>query len=390
MSSNHICPNCETVGMSIFYELQDVPVHSVLLQNSRDAALNYPKGDILLAFCETCGFITNIAFDPNLQKYSSGYEATQSFSPTFNEFHHRLANRLVETYKLYGKDILEIGCGQGEFLTILCELGDNNGIGFDPAYEIGSSKDPRINIIKDFYSDKYSNIQTDFICCKMTLEHIDKTAEFLNMIRRSIGVQNETIVFFQVPDMTRVLQECAFWDIYYEHCSYFFPGSFSYLFQSNGFEVLNLTKEYNDQYLMIESRPTIVPESIIDCKKDTDKCRELVQSFSRRSSGIINHWHTYIKNKFNQGKKLVVWGAGSKGVAFLSTLHIYEEIEFAVDINPNKIWSYLAGTGQKIVSPEFLVDYQPDIILLMNSVYRTEVEQKLQSLGIPGEIVAIE
>ena len=52
MSSNHICPNCETVGMSIFYELQDVPVHSVLLQNSRDAALNYPKGDILLAFCE--------------------------------------------------------------------------------------------------------------------------------------------------------------------------------------------------------------------------------------------------------------------------------------------------------------------------------------------------
>ena len=28
-------------------------------------------------------------------------------------------------------------------------------------------------------------------------------------------------MFFQVPDMSRVLRDLAFWDIYYEHCSYF-------------------------------------------------------------------------------------------------------------------------------------------------------------------------
>jgi len=357
---------------------------------TREDALNYPRGDILLAFCENCGFITNTAFDPNLHEYSSGYEATQAFSPIFNEFHHHLANRLVEKYQLLGKDIIEIGCGQGEFLTILCELGDNNGIGFDPAYNIGRVTDSRINIIKDFYSEKYSDIHADFICCKMTLEHIHQTAEFVNMVRRSVGDQEETNVFFQVPDMTRILQECAFWDIYYEHCSYFYPGSLSCLFQNNGFEVINLSKEYDDQYLMIDSRPTVPPNARFNNREDVVEFRELMQSFSRRIPGIIKHWHTYIEKEINRGNKLVVWGAGSKGVAFLSTLQIYEEIEFAVDINPNKFGTYMAGTGQKIVSPEFLVDYQPDVILLMNPVYQTEVEQKLKSIGINAEVVTVE
>ena len=224
----------------------------------------------------------------------------------------------------------------------------------------------------------------------MTLEHIHQTAEFVNMVRRSVGDQEDTTVFFQVPDMTRILQECAFWDIYYEHCSYFYPGSLSYLFQSNGFDVINLSKEYDNQYLMIESRPTILPNARFINRIDIVEFQELMQSFSRRIPGIIKHWHTYIEKKIKMGNKLVVWGAGSKGVAFLSTLQIFEEIEFAVDINPNKLGTYMAGTGQKIVSPEFLVDYQPDVILLMNPVYQTEVEQKILLLDINTEVIAIE
>ena len=100
-------------------------------------ALNW----IALAFRPACGFISNVAFDPSLQEYSSGYEATQSFSPTFNAFAHRLARQLVDQYDLHGKEIIEIGCGQGEFLTTLCELGDNRGVGFDPAY-VGGRTEP--------------------------------------------------------------------------------------------------------------------------------------------------------------------------------------------------------------------------------------------------------
>ena len=44
------------------------------------------------------------------------------------------------------------------------------------------------------------------------------------------------MVFFELPDTERVLTEAAFWDIYYEHCSYFTPGSLARLFRRTGFE----------------------------------------------------------------------------------------------------------------------------------------------------------
>ena len=105
MSAEHVCPNCGLTGMSIFYEVATVPVHSVLLMQTREEALSYATGEIKLGFCNTCGFISNLAFNPELHTYSSKYEATQSYSPTFNAFHHRLAESLVQRYDLYDKDI---------------------------------------------------------------------------------------------------------------------------------------------------------------------------------------------------------------------------------------------------------------------------------------------
>ncbi|GAH35269.1 unnamed protein product, partial [marine sediment metagenome] len=258
MSISQVCPNCGASGMSVFYELKNVPVHSVLLLPTREEALNLPKGDIALGFCHTCGFIANVAFDPGLHQYSSRYEATQAFSSTFNAFHRNLATCLIERYDLHSKDIIEIGSGQGEFLTLLCELGDNRGVGFDPAYisrRNQSQANDQIIFIKDFYSEKYANYRGDFLCCKMTLEHIQQTADFVSTVRRSIRHQLATIVFFQVPNVARILRDLAFWDIYYEHCSYLSLGSLTRLFRKCGFDAIDLWKDYDDQYLMIEARP---------------------------------------------------------------------------------------------------------------------------------------
>ena len=230
---NHNCPNCGVADMSVFYELNNVPAHSVLRLPTRQEAIDYPKGDIKLAFCDSCGFISNIAFDSGLNEYSNEYDPTQSYSGTFSAFHRRLAQQLIDTYDLHHKRIIEIGCGQGEFLTLLCELGENQGIGFDPAY-VGNGnnhgEESCLTFIQDFYSDKYAHYQGDFICCKMTLEHISQTADFVGMVQQAVQTQTEAIIFFQVPDVVRILREAAFWDIYYEHCSYFSPASLARLF----------------------------------------------------------------------------------------------------------------------------------------------------------------
>jgi SAM-dependent methyltransferase len=393
---NHTCPNCEGTSLSIFYEVEQVPAHSVLLLSTREAALNYPKGDIRLAFCQSCGFISNVAFDPSLHEYSTGYEATQGFSSTFNTFHQRLASRLIEQYELHGKQIIEIGCGQGEFLSLLCELGGNDGIGFDPAYleerNLSYAKD-RITFIKDFYSEKYApplGGGADFVCCKMTLEHIHETADFVSMVRRSLSGSEETIVFFQVPDMSRILRDVAFWDIYYEHCSYFSQGSLARLFRSCGFEVIKLATEYDNQYLMIEARPASGGSAVLLAQeKDLGRLREEVAYFAANYEDKLERWRRDLEKMRQSGQRAVIWGAGSKAVAFLTTLGIQDEIEYAVDINPYKHGTYMAGTGHEIVAPAFLQAYKPDVVIVMNPIYCREIQQELDQLGVTTTLMPV-
>lgn len=382
---NCSCPSCDQDRMYLLYKIEQAPTNSVLLFPNPADALTYPKGDITLGFCTACGFITNTTFDQKLTQYSEKYEATQSCSPTFNSFNRRLALHLIEKYNLRGKDILEIGCGQGEFLNLLCDLGDNRGLGFDPAYRNGtrSSRTAQLHIINDFYSEQYGHKKSDFICCKMTFEHVHNTAEFINMVRRSVGEQYNSLIFFQVPSVDRILRELAFWDIYYEHCSYFSKGSLARLFLRCGFDIIDVWQGYDDQYLMLVAKPSklrqkALPPEVDDLKHLTRDARY----FAIKHNTKIQEWRTIIKTSYAKRHKVVLWGSSSKSVAFLNTLEIKEAVQYVVDINPNRQGTFMAGTGQEIVSPDYLQEYKPDLVIIMNPVYYKEIKKKLSGMSL--------
>jgi hypothetical protein len=155
MSERTACPSCTSRDLRVFHRAKGVPVNSCLSLETREEALAFPRGDIALAFCQSCGFIFNAAFDESLLEYSERYDPTQAFSGTFNRWHLKLAESLVERYGLQGKRIIEIGCGKGEFLTMLCELGANSGVGFDPAVDPERTRPPKTGeakFVQDFYS----------------------------------------------------------------------------------------------------------------------------------------------------------------------------------------------------------------------------------------------
>ncbi len=181
------CSNCGSTECKPFYRVQQAPVHCVALINDLESALAYPVGTIDLIYCEACGFVFNAAFDAELQDYQHDYESTQAYSKTFNAFHASLADQLIDRYKLHGRRLVEIGCGQGEFLELLCERGGNTGLGFDPAFETDRGvKRPDVRVVKDYFSKAHGPLEADFICCKMTMEHIPQTRRFMKMVRNAI------------------------------------------------------------------------------------------------------------------------------------------------------------------------------------------------------------
>ena len=393
-SEIHKCPSCESGEMEVFHELGDVPSNSCLLLDSAQEAVAYPRGRIRLAFCPQCGFISNVGFDTGLTEYSGRYEETQGFSATFNTFHRALAQRLIERFDLHGKDIIEIGCGKGEFLMLLCELGDNRGVGFDPGVHPNRIQGPaadRVRVVQDFYTEKYAYYQGDFVACKMTLEHIEPVGDFIATVRRAIGERLGTNVFFQVPEATRILRDCAFEDIYYEHCSYFSPGALARLFRAKGFEVLALSPEYDGQYLTIEARAASEPviQNPLPEERDMEVLSELARTFPERFAEKRRTWAALLEGYARDRKRVVLWGAASKAVSFISSIPGADVIRYGVDINPYRQGHFLPGTGLPIMSPDFLVDYRPDVLLIVNPIYRAEIARDLARMGLDPEIVAL-
>ena len=387
------CPNCGSAALRVFYSQQGIPVNSCILMQSEAEARGYPRGDLRLAWCEACGFLTNAAFDPGKAEYSERYEETQAFSGTFNAFARSLAQRLVDRYDLRRKTVLEIGCGKGEFLVLLCELGENTGTGIDPGYHperTDSLAAERLTFIRDFYDERYHHLTADFVCCRHTLEHIPDTQRFLQQLRQNLGDREETLVFFEVPDVLRVLEEGAFWDIYYEHCTYFTPGSLARLFRQTGFELLELELDYDDQYILIVAKPAPGPtQPSLPLEDDLARIRRGVESFQRTCSEGIARWQGVFDELGTQGEEAVIWGAGSKGVSFLTTLQSPAAVRRAVDINPFKHDKFMPHTAHPVIAPERLSAAPPHTVVVMNPIYEREIGAQLQGLGLSPRLLCV-
>jgi len=391
------CQSCGSNNTRVFYSIDQIPVHSCLLMPTREEAIQYPKGDMRLAFCATCGFIQNSAFDASVHEYSTRYEETQAFSPRFQSFVDELVARYDAMFGLAGKSVLEIGCGKGEFLVRMCEVGGCDGIGIDPGYRperTSTNATDRLQFIQDFYSEAYTHLQADLVICRHTLEHIRSTQDFMSMVRRSIGERPKTAVCFELPDIERILEDQGFWDIYYEHCSYFSRGSLARLFRRAGFDVVALDRVYDDQYILIDGHPRPAGRDAgepptLPQEADLDRIGELVTTFEAELPETLKKWSEVFSEAKRLDKKTAIWGSGSKAVAFLTSLGLGDQVDAVTDINPYRQGMFMPGTGHHIVPPADLAELRPELVVAMNPIYLEEIRADLHEMGLDPELLAV-
>ena len=388
-----LCPTCQNASLSIFFDRVGAPIHCNVLWSSRAAAVGATRGDMRLGFCHYCGMIYNTVFDPDLMTYTEDYENSLHGSPRFQHYAASLATHLVETYDLHGKTIIEIGCGQGEFLTLLCKAGHNHGVGFDPGYHTdpGTADDTSdMTFIRDEYSAAYLDYAADLICCRQVLEHIATPRTFLEHIRRATAQRPTSAAFFEVPNVLYTLREGGIWDLLYEHCSYFSAPSLTRLFQETGFAVRDVYPVFDGQFLCLETTPMMAADKrSTQASQELDQLARDVAVFGENYRHQIDMWHQKLSRLDQLGRRVVVWGAGTKGVMFLNTVKASEQVRYIVDINPRKQAMYIAGTGQQIVPPEFLQSYRPDVVLVMNPIYQDEIRACMTALGLSSKLITV-
>lgn len=389
---NGVCTLCGEGEFLSFFEAEGMPAQDGVLWSSRAEALRAPRGDISLSLCLHCGYVGNRLFQPELLKFV-GYNVSQEHSPLYQKFIDELVTRLVQRYGLRNRTVLEVGCGNGYFLKAICAAGENKGVGFDPSYAGEGLADPDsqgIMFIKDYYSERHGKYKGDLICCRQVIDHLGNPKTFLTMIRRAMG-DRHGVVYFEVPNPERRFRNLVPWNVGYEHGSWFFPEAFRALFELTGFEVKDVAPCHSGEYLGIEALPAPKPD-LTALRTREAAVRKLAGDLKTRSHQCretIAAWKMQIEEFERNSTRVIPWGAGERGIGFLSSLNVRDLMPCIVDINPDRVGKFIPGTGQQVVPPSFLVEYKPDVIIVMNRTYLPEIKQQATALGITATVLAI-
>ena len=257
--------------------------------------------------------------------------------------------------------------------------------------DLGSSNETAFGTVKfrkDFYGPKYANEDVNLICCRHVLEHVDDPVVFLQQVRDALGQRKYVRLYFEVPNTLQILQGSSIWDILYEHKSYFLRQSLENLFLKSGFEPLSTWSAFGEQFLAILARPTSKRIDLNTNVAPDGRIISYVKNFESSFYSRVAYWQSQLSKLVKAKKKVVFWGAGSKGITLLNTLEDSDKlISFIVDVNLRKQGKYLPVTGQKIVASEFLCEYQPHDIVVMNPVYMKEISEILGKNNIRANLL---
>ncbi len=388
------CRACGRELLETFAAAASVPVNNARVFADAEAARSVPRGELELALCRGCGFVENVRFDPALVVYDGGYEEQQSYSPTFNAFADELAGDLVRRWGLRRKRIVEIGCGKGDFLAKLCELGDNMGVGLDPTVAPGRLSEAaarRVTLRPEFYGWRTGLLEADALVCRHTLEHVPDVRSFVRLLRGSLERSVGARVYIEVPDVGRVLRDAAFWDVYYEHCSYFTEASLAHLFRRNGFVVDDVRLGFDRQYVMLEAHVPTAGERATAAVPygEPGEAGALARDYEARVRALAGGWVERVRTVRASGGRVAVWGSGSKCVSFLSETGLEREIDAVVDVNPHRQGRCLPVSATLVQAPAQLAALRPDLVIVMNAAYVAEIRAMLEEMHLRPVVEAV-
>lgn len=385
------CPVCEAANPIRIDHRSDTPVLMNRLYHSAQAARSAARGTLDMVACANCGFAWNRAFDSALIVYDGDYENDQTHSAIFADHVAARAADIVRSVPAgQPVDYLEIGCGQGAFITDVARAAAGrlrSAVGFDPAWRGQDGSGPGISRIhKVYFSAETRHLlghPPNVAASRHTIEHVPDPIAFLSAIRTALGPDSQARLFIETPCIDWILSREAMQDLFYEHCTIFTASSLQYALARAGFIDIEVGHVFGGQYLWASGRAgAATTQPSLPPARDLSQLAEAGPRFAAR-------WTDSVRRARAAGP-VAIWGAGAKGVTFaLLTDPDARMLCCAIDINPAKQMLHLAGTGLQVLSPQAAQAHAPATIFVMNPNYCDEIRRDMQSVGLEAQIIPI-
>lgn len=390
---HRLCDACGQAALEPFTDLGDIPVLCGVHWPKAAAAAASPAGRMLLGCCPSCAYVRNLAFDASIMTYDTAMDTNLHHSPAFQSFSADLVRHLAGRYALAGRRVVDIGCGQGEFLRELCHAAGCTGVGYDAMYAGSTGPDPSGASFHSGFAPRGRDLpRFDLVTSRHWIEHLDDPFEFLVDLREQAG-DRPVFGYFEVPDACYDLATAG-WEVIYPHVSYFGASSLFRIAERAGWRVEDTGTLFDGMFRFIEISVNREAWSgqPLRCNGPVNPPHPAEELATLAGFGARHHeqralWQQRIADLADRGAKPVLWGAGSRAVQFLTLTDRAHRLSAVVDLNPRKWGRYLPITAHRVDPPASLADLAPQAVIITNPAYRSEVAASLADLGVNAELL---
>ena len=347
------CRSCQSIinkNKDNFLTLKNSPS---IIQNLNKSKIEAKKQkvDLKIYECSNCGLI-QLLNNPT-KYYKCSIRSPFLTKQRINEINSKF--KYIKKKFPNSRSVIEIGAGRGEYLN-LAKNYFRDILGTEFSKQLIERKVTNIKIRKFYPLDK-SNLKQnkiyDGLYCLNFLEHSPQPDKFLKKIIEPI--KKNGFIYVEVPNIEYMIENKIMYDFTIEHLSYFNKNSLELLFRKNNIKIIRSFINRNGHNICILGK--------IKKNKNLNKINIEIKRFIKN-----------LNNKTNLLKgKTAIWGACHHTFEILMRTNLRKKINYIVDSNNEKEFSYSPGSSIKILNPNYLKKSKPQNLIISASSYSNEV-----------------
>lgn len=331
--------------------------------------LENDKGLMLQVFqCEDCGLVqlNNKPVD-----YFREVIRAAGISEEMKEFRIKQFGNFIDSLDLKNKNIVEIGCGQGEYLSVMDQLKVNaTGLEYSKkSVEICNKLGLQVDRgYLEHENIKIKNAPLDGFFILNFLEHLPNINEALQAIYNNLS--DDGVGLIEVPNFDMILEKNLFSEFIGDHLFYFTKESLETTLNFNGFEIIDSAIVWYDYVISVhvkKTEPRKNPPILIE--------KTNIDHFTQHQEMITQTIVEYLDSF--EDKKVAIWGAGHQSLAIIALTNIEKRIAYVVDSADFKQNKFTPATHIPIVAPEKLSSDPVEAIIIMAASYSDEVARNI-------------
>lgn len=316
--------------------------------------------DLCLMVCNLCGLLQ---LDCAPVPYFREVVRAAGVSPAMTEFRSEQFRQFVSDFELKDAAVVEIGCGRGEYLSILQTHAPNAfGVEFGES-ALRDSQALGLTVSRFFPGETRGYIPgapfAGFVILHF-LEHVPDLRGFLQGIRANLT--DDAVGLIEVPNGDMILREKLIAELMTDHLYYFTERTLRLALEVNGFEVISCSTKWHEYNL----------SAIVRVRQDPS-----LEAFAQSIPLLSSQLDEFIAH--HPQEEVAVWGAGHQSFAALAMHELGDRVAYLVDSAPFKQGRRSPASRIPIRSPRYLFD-DPVVqcVIVMAGSYSDEVISEIR------------